>query len=174
MRMAVDRVGGNMDILVIGFGNALRRDDGIGPYVARRIAARRLPGVRTLAVHQLTPELADELSRTDVVIFVDADCEPYGEPIRIQRIDPEETSIPMWHAWQPAGLVALTQVLYGRAPDAWSVGVAGKDLTLGEGLSPGGRQHANAAADDILKRLLSLTQASIQPPNNGARVGYGK
>jgi hydrogenase maturation protease len=47
----------NTDLLVIGYGNELRSDDGVGPRVARAVAEWRLPGVEAIAVHQLTLEL---------------------------------------------------------------------------------------------------------------------
>ena len=40
--------------------------------IAREVAAWGLVEVRTLAVHQLTPELAAELAHADAAIFVDA------------------------------------------------------------------------------------------------------
>ena len=65
-------------LLVIGYGNALRGDDGAGPCAARlfgeRCAAR--PGgdgaPRALAVIQLLPELVDELAQAARVVFIDA------------------------------------------------------------------------------------------------------
>src|ERR1035441_10847597 len=59
-------------LLVIGYGNTLRRDDGVGPRVADAVAALALPGVHALACPLLTPELADPVSRARVAIFVDA------------------------------------------------------------------------------------------------------
>ncbi|HEY9173382.1 MAG TPA: hydrogenase maturation protease, partial [Verrucomicrobiae bacterium] len=50
------------DLLVIGYGNTLRRDDGIGPKVAEAVAELNLPGVRSLACPQLTPELAEPIA----------------------------------------------------------------------------------------------------------------
>ncbi len=43
-------------ILVIGYGNSLRSDDGVGPFVAEAVEALRLPGVHTLICQQLSPE----------------------------------------------------------------------------------------------------------------------
>ena len=34
--------------LVIGIGNLLRGDDGVGRFVAQRLAGRNIPGVRVL------------------------------------------------------------------------------------------------------------------------------
>jgi hypothetical protein len=47
------------ELLVIGYGNSLRRDDGVGPRVAEAVEALQLPGVRTLTCQLLTPEFAD-------------------------------------------------------------------------------------------------------------------
>ncbi|MGB7620863.1 MAG: hydrogenase maturation protease, partial [Terriglobia bacterium] len=58
-------------ILVIGYGNTLRGDDGAGPRVAEMIA-RRFPQVDSLVLHELQPELAEAVSGYEEVIFVDA------------------------------------------------------------------------------------------------------
>ena len=60
------------DLLVIGYGNTLRRDDGVGPHVAEAIAALALPGVEALVCPLLTPELAEAIARARRVVFVDA------------------------------------------------------------------------------------------------------
>ena len=48
------------ELLVIGYGNSLRRDDGVGPRVAEAIEALNLPGVQTLVCQLLSPEHAEE------------------------------------------------------------------------------------------------------------------
>ena len=55
------------DLVVIGYGNELRGDDGAGPRVARAVAAHNLPGVQIITAHQLTPEMADGLAEARVV-----------------------------------------------------------------------------------------------------------
>jgi len=46
-------------VLVIGYGNTLRGDDGLGQRAAEALAQRALPdGVEVLSCHQLTIELA--------------------------------------------------------------------------------------------------------------------
>ncbi|MFN7898679.1 MAG: hypothetical protein ACK5N0_03300 [Synechococcaceae cyanobacterium] len=57
--------------LVIGIGNSLRGDDGVGWWLAQR-AERWLPPDRVRAVRQLTPELAAELAAATRVLFLDA------------------------------------------------------------------------------------------------------
>ncbi len=60
-------------VLVIGYGNTLRGDDGAGCYVAERLCAlNHEPGLKVLSLHQLTPELAQPVAEAGLVIFIDA------------------------------------------------------------------------------------------------------
>src|ERR1044072_3449496 len=90
------------DFLVIGYGNELRGDDGVGPRVARAVQQLSLPHVRVLVQHQLTPELAEDISRARAVVFVDAaiDCE-VG---RVTDLQSESASNIMAHANSPKAL----------------------------------------------------------------------
>nr|MDQ2730551.1 hydrogenase maturation protease [Armatimonadota bacterium] len=59
--------------LVIGYGNPLRRDDGLGPMAAQRLAALADPlRVQVLTPYQLSPELAEPISQARFVLFIDA------------------------------------------------------------------------------------------------------
>ena len=50
-------------VLVIGYGNALRSDDGVGPAVASALSSDvRAFGLTVLQRHQLTPDLAPEFA----------------------------------------------------------------------------------------------------------------
>lgn len=51
--------------LVISYGNQLRSDDGIGQQVSDEVERWNLPQVQVKSLHQLTPELADNLSKVD-------------------------------------------------------------------------------------------------------------
>jgi hydrogenase maturation protease len=65
-----------VNTLVIGFGNPLRGDDGAGWRAAELIAADlRARGVTVVGRHQLTLELAEDVSEADIVMLVDASCE---------------------------------------------------------------------------------------------------
>jgi hydrogenase maturation protease len=76
-------------ILVIGCGNPLRSDDGVGRHAARQIAATVSPSdVTVLVRHQLTPDLAEPVYKARLVIFIDASCEDPPGKIRSRRIVP--------------------------------------------------------------------------------------
>ncbi len=62
-------------ILVIGYGNPGRQDDGLGPAAAFAIDGLGWPNVSALDNYQLAIEDAVEVAAHDVVWFVDASCE---------------------------------------------------------------------------------------------------
>ncbi len=76
-------------ILVIGYGNPLRGDDGFGVYVAERLHHEGVGEQVTLMTrHLLAPELAEDLSEAEFVLFI-AVCSsaPYSAQI-CRRIRP--------------------------------------------------------------------------------------
>lgn len=117
--------------LIIGIGNRLRRDDGIGPTVVESLSDQ--PGVECYVVQQLTPDLAQGLCEAERVLFVDAAID--GNEPHLDRVAAEATR-GLGHALPPAGLLDLADRLYGNAPPAWLLTVPGCDFRFGETLSP--------------------------------------
>ena len=126
-----------MNFLVIGYGNTLRSDDGAGQRVAEKIAQWELPEVRSLAVHQLTPELAEDISQADAVIFIDAVATNSENSISVQiqqlQVADDETSL--GHSCNPRSLLSVTQVLYGKVIKAYWVLIPAVNFDFSEELS---------------------------------------
>jgi len=138
-------------LLVIGYGNTLRRDDGVGPRVADAVAALALPGVHVLACPLLTPELADPISHARVAIFVDAAVDAPQE-VQLRKLEPADTSQIMAHAASPATMLALARDVFGHAPQAWWLTIPAEDLGIGEQLSPLAQRGLETAIEEIKKR----------------------
>jgi hydrogenase maturation protease len=136
---------------VIGYGNELRRDDGIGPRVAREVLARGLAGVEVREAHQLLPEHAEWLAGLGRVVFVDASIDSRGVETRCLKASREARLAP--HASDPEALLALAGALFGNAPEAWLVTVAAADLGLGEGLSAAAERQLPEAVAAVLRAL---------------------
>jgi hydrogenase maturation protease len=132
-------------VLLIGYGNALRRDDGVGPCVARMLAERYPHRVHACEVHQLTPELSATLARYGTVIFIDAAMGPEQTEGRLVPVTRESRAPWGTHLASPAGLLALAEEIYGARPRAWYLAVAGEEFDLGEGLSERARDNARRA-----------------------------
>jgi hydrogenase maturation protease len=137
-------------LLVIGYGNTLRRDDGVGPKLADAVEALGLPRVRTLACPLLTPELAEPISQAGIVIFVDAAVDA---PLEVQRrkLVPAASSQVMAHAANPATLLALARDVFGRAPEAWLLTIPIAELGIGEALSSLAQRGFDLAIEEIKK-----------------------
>lgn len=121
-------------LLVIGYGNTLRSDDGVGPKVADAVAALNLPGVTALACPQLTPELAEPIAQAGVVVFVDAAVDAPDE-VRLRPLSPDSSSRILAHAAAPAAMLALARDVFGHAPVAWWLTLPAANLAFGEELS---------------------------------------
>lgn len=154
-----------MTQLVIGYGNTLRCDDGVGQGVAAAVATWALPEVVVRSRHQLTPELAAEIAEVERVIFIDVfpvRNESPNEPLRVIPIEPEEGSGAMGHHLTPQRLLALTQALYGCCPAALWVLVPGMMFEFGETLSPLAA-HRQLEAIATLQTLLTTGPDAIAP-----------
>lgn len=137
-------------LLIIGYGNPLRGDDGLGWQAAERLAALGRPGWHVLTCQQLTPDLAEPLSRAQRAVFIDAAAA--GEPGQITRraLAPAEPQPAAFsHQLEPAGLLALARAWYGAAPPADLITVAGASFDYAETLSP----SVAAALEDILRLM---------------------
>ncbi|MGB8703096.1 MAG: hydrogenase maturation protease [Thermosynechococcaceae cyanobacterium] len=122
-----------MKTLVIGYGNALRSDDGVGPLVADRVAYWNLPDVRSLSVHQLAPELATEIAQAEIVFFVDACVE--RSQASLEPIEAEEATSRLDHLWSPSVLLYLAKTLYDADPVAYEILIPATQFEYGETLS---------------------------------------
>jgi hydrogenase maturation protease len=121
--------------LVIGYGNTLRGDDGVGPRVVEAIEKLNLSGVRTLICQQLSPEYADPVSRAHTVVFVDAAVDAPRE-VQLRKLEPGESSQLMAHAADPRTLLALARDVFGHAPQAWWLTIPVVKLDFSETLTP--------------------------------------
>jgi hydrogenase maturation protease len=127
--------------LVIGIGNGLRSDDGAGICVAEALEAHA-NNMQVLVCDQLTPELAEPISRARAVLFIDAQMRDASEPTAqapggayLQPLESSPHGDPSGHALTPSRLLALSAALYGPCPPAWQLLIPGKQWQVGDRLS---------------------------------------
>jgi hydrogenase maturation protease len=148
-------------VLLIGYGNRLRRDDGAGAVLPAMVERGSPPGsVRAIEAHQLVPEMAEEIAAPEVagVIFFDA-CPAHGgmNSVGAVRLSPSPAGNPLGHHLTPELLLEYSWKLYGRIPSAWLVTVPGEDFGHGEGFSD--RTRAHLAEADRMARILVMRLA---------------
>jgi hydrogenase maturation protease len=137
-------------VLVVGAGNAYRRDDGAGLAVARRLEAL-LTDVRVLVTNGDAVSLLDEWQGADAVIVVDATMSG-ARPGTVRRHEAHNGPLPAGfsrsstHALGIHEAIELARTL-GRLPRRLLVfGIEGADFTASEGLSP----EVDAAVDEVV------------------------
>lgn len=143
-------------VLVVGYGNPLRADDGLGCHVARQIA-HHLRGddrVEVVPCHQLAPEIAKEIAESEYVIFIDATKE--GEPGTIT----EATVLPdpafdgkFGDGMTPALLLAAAKDSYGSCPAAVVFNMTGWCFEFGE--------HMSAIVGERIQGLVRMIEKTI-------------
>jgi hydrogenase maturation protease len=143
--------------LVIGIGNPLRSDDGVGWLLAAEVDG--------LAVHQLTPELAAQLAVVKRVLFVDAWQAPpaaAGSGWPRPWLRPLAPGVPAGlafsHRLEPAPLLALAVALFQAQPRAQELLVPAWEFAHGTGLSPQLRRQLPRARS-LLRRWLGGADA---------------
>ena len=137
-------------LLIIGYGNSGRLDDGLGPALVQRVEALDLPGVTTETDYQLNVEHAADLAGYDVVIFADADVSDV-EPFRFERIRPAaETLSFSTHSVSPKAVLAMARDMFDATPKAYELGIRGYEFNeFGERLSDNARSNLDAAVTFI-------------------------
>jgi hydrogenase maturation protease len=130
-------------VLVVGYGNPLRRDDGVGPAVVERLLADpRLAGADLRAEHQLNPELAPDVSAASLVVLVDAGAGLAPGCVAVRWLGVPAGSgaasggPSFTHSLGPEALAGLAQAVWQRTPPIAVVEVGVASLGMGEGLTP--------------------------------------
>ena len=140
-------------ILVVGYGNPGRLDDGIGPAIAEAAAEAGLSNVTVESNFQLNIEDAADVAEHDIVIFADASVSAKA-PFEFSRVEPKREGSFTTHSVRPAGVMALAQEEFGSKASGYVLAVPGEAFDdFGEELSPTARQRVQAAAA-FLRRLL--------------------
>jgi hydrogenase maturation protease len=148
--------------LVIGYGNPLRGDDGLGWQVVDRLAEIIADqSAKSLAVHQLTPELAEPISEADLVIFVDASYDGYPgswrcEAITLDKAAPATHSIA--HQFAPLTLLGYAAAIFQAEPQSLLISAAAESFDCGQQLTP--------KLESVVPEIVRYIQA-IQLLSNG-------
>ncbi|MGO9314811.1 MAG: hydrogenase maturation protease [Syntrophobacteraceae bacterium] len=151
-------------VLILAYGNSLRRDDGAG-FVLGNIVERMLSEagfeVDRIDSHQLEPEFALDISgeKISAVLFIDARALPEAHRaddlhVQVRRVtSAENASSSMGHHLNAPTLLAYAGFLFKKEPPAWLITVPGIDFDHGEGLSETAQQAINEAPQ-ILRELI--------------------
>jgi hydrogenase maturation protease len=151
--------------LVLACGNPLGGDDGIAVVLARYFRAEFCePETDIRSSQQWTPELAEPISQSDIVLFVDASVTLPPGKIQFKIVEPaQEFSSSMTHTISAEALLALSVQLYSRTPEcAYLLTIGGESFDHPDHLSEPVRS-AIPVALDLIKAALSGVSVHENP-----------
>jgi hydrogenase maturation protease len=142
----------NPRVLILGYGNPGRQDDGLGPAAIAEIAAMAWPGVSAQDNYQLVIEDAPDIAEHDVVWFVDAARDGAG-PYEIQQLTPRHDVTFTSHLLKPETLLAIVEGYYGKSPEAWLLAIRGYEFEFREGLTDRARNNLAEALAAMRRQI---------------------
>jgi hydrogenase maturation protease len=117
--------------LLIGYGNALREDDGFGVFVAR--ALKKTRRYECIEIFQLAPELAEAIARFKKVVFIDANAEVPAGTFAVPL--PRQSDV-LAHSLTPWSLIETSRKYYDAKMDYLIFSVGGGSFGYRENLTP--------------------------------------
>ncbi len=143
-------------IAVIGVGNTLRNDDGIGAYICSQIDALHLQHVTTIIVQQLQVEIIEELLCYDAVIIADASVGKNEVEFNLLMHDETQAASSSHHT-NANMLYALAEKMYHKKMLIYLCAVPAENFEMGETLSQQAIINAKKAINLIQMQLKLLT-----------------
>jgi len=146
-------IAGHERVLVIGYGNPGRQDDGLGPAAAAAIEKLCWDHLTVFDTYQLNIEDAIDVAEHDIIWFVDATkvgAAPYSVTPLAPAFETDFTS----HLVRPEVVLALAEHYYGSTPQAFLLGIRGYEFEFVEELT--------ASATDNLRLAVSMFCGRMQ------------
>ena len=152
-----------MKLLVIGIGNRLRQDDAFGPIVAEELEKQlNDPRIEIRECAGLTPELAENVSQAEHVLFIDASTEIAAGILEHRELHRDsKPDMSLVHFLSPEALLEWAARLYGVAPSAeiWLMGAA--ETGLSEQLTATVSAKLPEVLENLTGRIRSLANAAL-------------
>jgi hydrogenase maturation protease len=150
--------------LLVGLGNPLAGDDGVGWHVAERVRSdpRRPDDIEVLQATDIL-RIQDALEDRTRLIIVDAllDDGPWGRVLRFDDLDDLDTRSGSVHHLPPAQALMLLRCLYPAIRDVpiTFLGVTVRDIRMGPGLS----SALDTALSDVVGTVLAVLAVLAAP-----------
>ncbi|HEY3311278.1 MAG TPA: hydrogenase maturation protease [Anaerolineales bacterium] len=156
-------------MLLMGYGNPDRQDDGVAWHILSAYAAKLgLPAPLSyedefplnddldFAFHlQLTPEMAEDISQYEQVCFVDAHTGDIPVPVRLIEVESEFQRSPFTHHLTAQSLLSMCETIYNKKPRAALISVRGYQFGFARELS--------ARSRALVPEAVALIEAWLKP-----------
>lgn len=147
-------------ILVYGYGNPGRQDDGLGIMLADEIekwsTAQKLENVSTDSNYQLNLEDAAGIANYDVVVFADASREDITH-FSLVTLEPSDVVEFSMHAVSPAFILHLCIQVFHHKPRTYLLHIRGYEWEFMGQLTENARENLNLAVENTKRFILDNT-----------------
>ena len=140
-------------VLVAGYGNPTRQDDGAGLCLAEWVQEQGFPDVEVRVFQQMHLELLEDAVRYESVLLLDCTVEPHP-PLLKRVVDDGKASFATSHGLKPEVLLGLSRRLYERDLDLYLLALPGVDFGFGTTLSPVAADSVEKGKDLVRRFLL--------------------
>lgn len=144
-------------ILVLGYGNPGRQDDGLGPAVAAGIDGLGWPNVTAYDNYQLNIEDALDVAEHDIVWFVDA-AKAGPSPYDVRDLSAASSIEFTSHIVRPEAILAIARQYYGKSPQAFLLAIRGYQFEFVEELTTGAVDNLRVALTMLTDKIRALRQ----------------
>ncbi|MCF6183484.1 MAG: hydrogenase maturation protease [Bacteroidales bacterium] len=139
--------------VVFGIGNSARQDDGLGWAFLDEIQKKDIFKGELHYCYQLNIEDAEIISNAQKVIFVDAFAGEQNESCLFEKCLSNGEITYTTHALEPQAVLALSENVYGKKPDAYVLKIKGYKWEFEEGLSKSAKENLKYAVNLISEIL---------------------
>jgi hydrogenase maturation protease len=141
----------NKKILLLGYGNPDRGDDGAAWHILNQLFLDRnmpdtdlftsdlIPLTENIDVwfnFQLLPEYTETISEYQKMVFIDAHTGEITEDLNFHKLAPAYTNSPFTHHMTPSSLLSIAESITGKYPESWMLSVRGYEFEFNCSLSP--------------------------------------
>ena len=150
-------------IMIIGIGNLILKDEGVGIHVVRELRNRQLPPeIDVIDGGNAMMELLSILQEADNSIIIDA-LRAGGKPGTIYRFSPQDlmnaTERPLsLHQVDLLDVLGIAKILDGNA-HVVIIGIEPKEISWGMDLTPPVRHKVPNVIDVVLKEIEKIQNA---------------
>lgn len=146
-------------ILIYGYGNPGREDDGLGIALVKSLedwtGHVHIRGIEFDSNYQLNIEDAEAISQKDIVVFADASTEDIEDFLFTEVTGEKDVSFTT-HAASPGYIVKLCSELFGKCPEVYLLHIKGYQWEFKEGLSEKAQINLKKALGFMQEYLLNI------------------
>ena len=138
---------------IFGIGNSARQDDGLGWAFLDEIQKKETFKGELHYCYQLNIEDAELVADAEKVVFIDAYAGNMNEGFKIEKCKSDGQISYTTHALSPEAILALSEDVYGKKPEAYVLKIKGFRWELSEGLTKSAQQNLSEALEKVSEYL---------------------